>query len=162
MKVAEVAENVKRLVENPPLREEFIYELLLAYNTPNTLKISNHEIHQRHEKDAGDKENVPQVIVPNRSNLRLPCSVPQASRLPCSVPQASRLPEPEEPNDGKQAGRSLYDPDKMPAGLRAAHHNLDLAIDRLYRSKPFTSDEERQEHLFKLYEEMVAENAGLL
>ena len=27
---------------------------------------------------------------------------------------------------------------------------------RLYRSKPFTSDEERLEHLFKLYEKMVA------
>ncbi len=27
---------------------------------------------------------------------------------------------------------------------------------RLYRTKPFTSDEERLEHLFKLYEEMVA------
>jgi hypothetical protein len=25
--------------------------------------------------------------------------------------------------------------------------------DRLYRSKPFPSDEERLEHLFKLYEE---------
>ena len=38
----------------------------------------------------------------------------------------------------------------------SAHHNLDLAVDRLYRSKPFTSDEERLEHLFKLYEEMTA------
>jgi hypothetical protein len=25
----------------------------------------------------------------------------------------------------------LYDPDKMPDGLRTAHHNLDLAVDRL-------------------------------
>jgi hypothetical protein len=49
----------------------------------------------------------------------------------------------------------LYDPDKMPAGLRAAHHQLDLAVDRIYRSKPFASDEERLEHLFKLYEEMT-------
>ena len=49
----------------------------------------------------------------------------------------------------------LYSPNKMPAGLREAHHQLDLAVDRLYRSKPFTSDEERLEHLFKLYEEMV-------
>jgi len=44
---------------------------------------------------------------------------------------------------------------KMPDGLREAHHNLDLAVDRLYRSKPFASDEERLEHLFKLYEEMT-------
>jgi len=41
----------------------------------------------------------------------------------------------------------------MPDGLREAHHNL--AVDRLYRSKPFTSDEQRLEHLFKLYEEMT-------
>jgi len=50
----------------------------------------------------------------------------------------------------------LYDPDKMPEGLREAHHQLDLAVDRLYRNKPFASDEERLEHLFKLYEEMIA------
>jgi len=29
------------------------------------------------------------------------------------------------------------------------------AVDRIYRSKPFASDEERLEHLFKLYEEMT-------
>lgn len=50
----------------------------------------------------------------------------------------------------------LYDPDKMPEGLREAHHHLDLAVERCYRSKPFTSDEERLEYLFKLYEEMTA------
>lgn len=49
----------------------------------------------------------------------------------------------------------LYDPDKMPSGLREAHHQLDLAIERCYRAKPFESDEERLEYLFKLYEEMV-------
>jgi len=50
----------------------------------------------------------------------------------------------------------LYDPEKMPDGLREAHHNLDLAIEQCYRKKPFTSDEERLEYLFGLYEEMVA------
>lgn len=50
----------------------------------------------------------------------------------------------------------LYDPDKMPKGLREAHHQLDLAVERCYRSKPFTSDEERLEYLFKLYEQMIA------
>jgi len=49
----------------------------------------------------------------------------------------------------------LYDPDKMPEGLRQAHHDMDLAIERCYRSKPFASDEERLEYLFKLYEEMT-------
>ena len=49
----------------------------------------------------------------------------------------------------------LYDPDKMPQGLKEAHRQLDLAIERCYRKKPFESDEERLEYLFKLYEEMV-------
>jgi hypothetical protein len=49
----------------------------------------------------------------------------------------------------------LYDPDKMPIGLREAHKYLDLAIDQIYRSKPFESDEDRLAHLFKLYEEMI-------
>ena len=58
----------------------------------------------------------------------------------------------------------LYDPDKMPDGLREAHHHLDLAVERCYRSKPFTSDEERLEYLFKLYEDMTAKEklGGLL
>lgn len=51
----------------------------------------------------------------------------------------------------------LYDPEKMPIGLREAHRQNDLAVERCYRSKPFESDEERLEYLFKLYEKMVAE-----
>jgi hypothetical protein len=55
----------------------------------------------------------------------------------------------------------LYDPDKMPEGLRQAHRDNDLAVERIYRAKPFESDEERLAYLFKLYEEMIAaEKAG--
>ncbi len=50
----------------------------------------------------------------------------------------------------------LYDPDKMPEGLRDAHKYLDLAIDQIYRNKPFENDEDRLAHLFKLYEEMIS------
>ncbi len=50
----------------------------------------------------------------------------------------------------------LYDPDLMPPNLRKAHHTLDLAVDRLYRKAPFASERERVEHLFGLYEKMVA------
>lgn len=49
----------------------------------------------------------------------------------------------------------LYDPDKMPDGLRLAHHEMDQAVEQCYRAKPFVSDEERLEYLFKLYEEMT-------
>jgi hypothetical protein len=51
----------------------------------------------------------------------------------------------------------LYDPDKMPEGLREAHRQNDEIIERCYRSTPFNSDEERLEYLFKLYEKMIAE-----
>ena len=51
----------------------------------------------------------------------------------------------------------IYDPNKMPAGLKKAHQELDFAIELCYRSRPFLSDEERLEHLFKLYEEMTNE-----
>lgn len=49
----------------------------------------------------------------------------------------------------------LYDPDKMPEDLRKAHHELDLAVERLYRKKPFENDEERLHHLFARYEKLV-------
>ena len=48
----------------------------------------------------------------------------------------------------------LYDPDLMPPNLRRAHQALDRAVDRLYRRKKFTSERERVEHLFALYERM--------
>ena len=52
----------------------------------------------------------------------------------------------------------LYDPDKMPDGLRAAHKALDLAVDKLYRDTPFRDNTERLEHLFNRYEKLVASN----
>ena len=51
----------------------------------------------------------------------------------------------------------LYDPDKMPEGLKEAHRQNDLAVERCYRSTPFSSDEERLEYLFNLYEKMIQE-----
>ncbi|TAG19306.1 MAG: class I SAM-dependent DNA methyltransferase [Cytophagia bacterium] len=51
----------------------------------------------------------------------------------------------------------LYDPDKMPAGLRIAHQELDRAVEQCYRLQPFTTDTERLEYLFRLYEEMSKE-----
>ena len=50
----------------------------------------------------------------------------------------------------------LYDPDLMPPNLRRAHQALDRAVDRLYRPGGFTSERERVEHLFMLYETMRA------
>jgi hypothetical protein len=58
----------------------------------------------------------------------------------------------------------LYDPEKMPMELETAHKNNDDMVDKCYRSRPFESDEERLEHLFNLYEQMIAaeQNRGTL
>ena len=50
----------------------------------------------------------------------------------------------------------LYDPDTMPPELLAAHRVLDAAVEKCYRAKAFTSDEERLEFLFAEYEKMIA------
>lgn len=50
---------------------------------------------------------------------------------------------------------TMYNPETMPDELREAHHQLDRAVERIYRPEPFTSDEERLEHLFKLYAKMT-------
>lgn len=49
----------------------------------------------------------------------------------------------------------MYNPESMPEELREAHHQLDLAVEGIYRPEPFSSDEERLEHLFKLYAKMT-------
>lgn len=49
----------------------------------------------------------------------------------------------------------MYNPETMPEELREAHHQLDLAVERIYRPEPFTSDEERLEYLFRLYSKMT-------
>ncbi|MEI7899939.1 MAG: DNA methyltransferase, partial [bacterium] len=50
----------------------------------------------------------------------------------------------------------LYDPLTMPAELVKAHADLDRAVERCYRSEPFTSERQRVEFLFGLYESITA------
>jgi hypothetical protein len=45
----------------------------------------------------------------------------------------------------------LYDPDTMPAELTRAHHDLDRAVDRCYRPRPFKNELSRIRFLFLLY-----------
>lgn len=49
----------------------------------------------------------------------------------------------------------MYNPETMPDDLKQAHHALDIAVEQCYRPEPFTSDDERLEYLFKLYEKMT-------
>jgi hypothetical protein len=46
----------------------------------------------------------------------------------------------------------LYDPLTMPPALVKAHNELDKAVDLAYRPQAFTSDANRMEFLFELYE----------
>lgn len=45
----------------------------------------------------------------------------------------------------------LYDAEKMPDDLRAAHKANDDLLESMYIGRPFRNDTERLEHLFKLY-----------
>jgi hypothetical protein len=53
----------------------------------------------------------------------------------------------------------LYDPDDMPADLRAAHDRNDETLERIYIGRRFKNDTERLEKLFELYSKMVASKA---
>ena len=55
----------------------------------------------------------------------------------------------------------MYHPDTMPQDLKDAHHTLDLAVDALYRTKPFEDANDRIEHLFALYEQAIAAESNL-
>jgi len=50
----------------------------------------------------------------------------------------------------------LYDPEAMPADLRAAHDRNDEVLERIYIGRRFKNDTERLEILFDLYTKMVA------
>jgi SAM-dependent methyltransferase len=54
----------------------------------------------------------------------------------------------------------LYDPDLMPADLRAAHAEIDALVDSIYSKRGYETDEQRLSDLFAMYEEMTkAESA---
>ncbi|MEP0068948.1 DNA methyltransferase [Pyruvatibacter sp.] len=49
----------------------------------------------------------------------------------------------------------LYDPEKMPADLRAVHDRNDEVLERIYIGRRFKNDTERLEKLFEMYTEMT-------
>jgi hypothetical protein len=50
----------------------------------------------------------------------------------------------------------LYNPLTMPPDLLKAHHALDKAVDKAYRTKPFANERERIEYLFEQYQKLTA------
>jgi hypothetical protein len=57
----------------------------------------------------------------------------------------------------KSSLADLYDPLAMKTELLKAHNELDKAVDLAYRPQPFTSDANRMEFLFELYEKYTAD-----
>jgi hypothetical protein len=53
----------------------------------------------------------------------------------------------------------LYDPEKMPVDLRAAHERNDEVLERIYIGRRFKNDTERLEKLFDLYTKVTASAA---
>ena len=53
----------------------------------------------------------------------------------------------------------LYDPEAMPADLRAAHDRNDEVLERIYIGRRFKNDTERLEKLFDLYTKMTSADA---
>ncbi|WP_409048649.1 class I SAM-dependent DNA methyltransferase [Microbacterium sp. HA-8] len=60
----------------------------------------------------------------------------------------------------EQTLAELYDPDKMPDDLRAAHAEVDALVDSIYSKKPYETDEQRLSDLFAMYERMTAEETA--
>ena len=54
----------------------------------------------------------------------------------------------------------LYDPEKMPDDLRAAHERNDEALERIYIGRRFKNDTERLEKLFDLYTKMTTKKGS--
>ena len=53
----------------------------------------------------------------------------------------------------------LYEPEAMPADLRAAHNRDNETLERIYIGRRFHNDTERLEKLFELYIQMTAKQA---
>lgn len=55
----------------------------------------------------------------------------------------------------------LYDPEKMPDNLRAAHDRNDETLERIYIGRRFKNDTERLEKLFEMYTRMTSKRGKM-
>ena len=84
-------------------------------------------------------------------------SVPAAHSGLGAQREATRR-RPTTPNSAQQRPTARIQPAFV--DLRRAHQALDRGVDRLYRARKFSSERERVEHLFTLYERMRAPPAA--
>jgi hypothetical protein len=171
MTITQIETNITKLIKNFS-RDSFVFDFLLAYGEPkatitrlkkgdlNQLE-SKGELTQRKKlffKEAtanlhGTIEGLRTDSATQKQKPRFIIVTDYETLLGFDTKTTDTLDEREQHSEKTLA--QLYDPDKMPQGLKEAHHQLDSAIERCYRKKPFENDEERFEYLFKLYEEMV-------
>jgi hypothetical protein len=71
-------------------------------------------------------------------------------------PEEARTDRPEVCPTKTASLADLYDPLSMPPALVKAHAELDRAVDLCYRPQQFTSERQRVEYLFGLYEQLTA------
>jgi hypothetical protein len=83
-----------------------------------------------------------------------PCPALSAAQMLQLEEHAMRILGAREEHAGKTIAW-LYDSETMPASVADAHKELDDALETIYVGRPFKSDAERLEHLFKLYGVLV-------
>jgi hypothetical protein len=91
------------------------------------------------------------------NNFPWPNSTPaQLARVEEAAQAVLDARAPHLPPRGMSTLADLYDPNTMPPELHRTHTELDRAVERCYRADRFTSDRERVEFLFRLYEQKTA------
>mgnify|MGYP002634256499 CR=1 FL=1 len=137
--------------------------LIVAHENPYLFSVLTSKIHMNWLKAVGGKLETRYRYSKNIVYNTFPFPPISTQRKNELTQTAFRILEEREKHPEKTLAQ-LYDPNKMPEGLKEAHKQNDLAVERCYRSTPFNSDDERLEYLFKLYEKMIAEEqaAGTL
>ncbi len=141
MTILEIENNLNNLTANFD-KKTFIFDLLLAYGSPkSTIKRLQGSDHDKLSSDGELVLRKKLFFKVADKNLHVTIDALKSAK--------------EVAKHSQKTIAQLYDPNKMLEGLQKAHHNLDIAIEQCYRPKPFESDEERLEYLFKMYEEMT-------
>ncbi|MDA9345146.1 N-6 DNA methylase [Flavobacteriales bacterium] len=137
--------------------------LIVAHENPYLFSVLTSKIHMNWLKAVGGKLETRYRYSKNIVYNNFPFPPISTQRKNELTQTAFRILEEREKHPEKTLAQ-LYDPNKMPEGLKEAHKQNDLAVESCYRSTPFNSDDERLEYLFKLYEKMIAEEqaAGTL
>ena len=160
MIILEIENNLNSLTTANFDKKTFIFDLLLAYGTPkSTIKRVQGSDHDRLEAEGELVLRKKLFFKVADKNLHVTIDELKTQKEEITKLVFDVLDEREKHSQKTLA--QLYDPNKMPEGLQKAHHNLDRAVEQCYRTKPFESDEERLEYLFRMYEEMTGKEGEI-